>query len=135
MLFVIISILLGNIAGNFNIMTPEKQFYKGVEVFIEGNDGEALTRFILISGRYKKSPFSSWSLYFAAYINDKKGDYRAARKLYSDILLNYPDFLFSDGIRLKIEWLDKGLKSGGPFLMREWKKLWEIKKFNLNWPY
>ncbi|MBU1240203.1 hypothetical protein KKF84_13030 [Myxococcota bacterium] len=98
------------------------QFDSAVGALMRKDTGRAITEFLMVPGRYKESPLAPWGLYYAGWLNELRGDYMAARRNYQRAVDEYRH-PYEVSIRARVAYLDKGLGSGGPIILRQWDAL------------
>jgi outer membrane protein assembly factor BamD (BamD/ComL family) len=124
---------------SLSISTPDKlgsvnfQFEKASDSLLNKRDGEALTRFLLIAGTYAKYPHGKWGLYFAASLYEKKGDFKAARVKYQQLIKEYPSHPLIKRVKNRESWLNWGLKTSKPTILRDWNTIYHEKKRDSKW--
>ncbi|MGM0595746.1 MAG: tetratricopeptide repeat protein [Myxococcota bacterium] len=116
------------------------RFQSGDEIFndaaqkmLNGNKGAAITAFKTHSHRFSKHEKAAWSNWFMALLYEEKGDFLAANAIWQRLLAKYPDFIFYRMAKVRQKFLLSGINSGGPIIMRKWKKLFKVKKLDDQW--
>jgi len=115
-------LLYTQISPGVPVDEAESTFDSAVLWMVRGQRGRAITQFLTVAGRYKRSPLAPWGLYYAACLNEVKGDFLAARRNFQRAVDEYRH-PYATAIRRRIAFLDAGLRSGGAILFGQWRRL------------